>query len=191
MRESLLASLKIVAIMLAVDNNLDQKERSWFLKVSKGFGASLSERRMLERFLDGEHDESMESIIERIIDDYDRHRLLNFVQMAMRQDGVVKKSEIQLFHEIHRLLNAKPIGPDYREFGRELLKRDREIALWKALNALGTIGSAKLRGFPLSRSIYINPYEADSDIFQNLALYAVALAAFLILLLVIFVTWLQ
>lgn len=177
MRKSLLSSLKIVAMMLAIDNDLHPKERTWFIKVSKNFGASHNDLRNLEKFLNGESDEELQTIIDGITDDQDRHRLLNFVQLSMRQDGIVKNREIQLFHEIHHLLNSRSNDSEYREFGRSLLKRDKEIAFWKTLGAIGTLGSSKVRGFSfLSLDHHFYPYDFDSDTLKNLAAYAAILA---------------
>jgi hypothetical protein len=194
MRESLLSSLKVVAMMLATDNDLHPNEAKWFWAVTKNYGASFTERRILDKYLKGENEDDLEMILDRITDEFDRRKLLNFVQMAMRQDGLVKNSEIELFHEIHRLLDSRGIANDYRNMGRELQKRDKDLALWRALGQLGKLGSVKLRGFTVwgySPLVTILSQEDTDILMENKAIMILALGLLLIFIGIVYLATLQ
>ncbi|WP_413560566.1 hypothetical protein [Bdellovibrio sp. HCB209] len=153
MRSSLFSSLKVVAMMLAVDKSLHPKEKKWFFQIAKNYGASIADRAELTEILEGKSTEILSKVISDIDDEFDRRRLLNFLQMAMRQDGIVKNTEIQLFYEIQKELETS-LRNDYAQLGREIQKHNKEKRVWTELDRLGKIWSHKFPGFPFGGRIY-------------------------------------
>ncbi|QDK44856.1 hypothetical protein DOM22_06615 [Bdellovibrio sp. ZAP7] len=154
MRTSLLSSLKIVAMMLAVDKEIHLKEKAWFFVICRNYGVSFREKLELSEYLNGRSSQSLEEIIRDIVEEEDRRRLLNFVQMAMRQDGLVKNTEIELFYRIKKGLEPN-LRNDYVELGRALREREKELIVWEQLEKLGKAFSQPVRPW-FGYSYYIN-----------------------------------
>ncbi|WP_277577425.1 hypothetical protein [Bdellovibrio svalbardensis] len=156
-------------MMLATDNELHPKEKAWFLAIAKNYGATFRERSQLEEYLRGRPTESLEEALSDVVGEFDRRRLLNFVKMAMRQDGIVRNSEITFFYKIQEALGANPQN-DYLQLGRSLLKRDREMRVWNELDRLGNVWSRKLPIFGISGYFYYTDgvfWEALGDLLIN------------------------
>jgi hypothetical protein len=165
MQKSLFSSLKIVAMMLATDNEVHPKEKAWFLAISKKHGATFAQRSQLQEFLSGKNAGNLQEILSDIVDDFDKHRLLKFVRMAMRQDGIVKNSEIQFFYKIQGALEGS-LQSDYQQLAHSLLKRDNEIRAWKDLDRLGNVWSQKLHIFALSGHFYYLDAAVWASVFE-------------------------
>lgn len=172
--------------MLATDNELHPKELAWFLAIAKNYGATFRERSQLEEYLDGRSTEGLDEVISNVVGEFDRRRLLNFVQMAMRQDGIVRNSEITLFYKIQKALETKP-QDDYLQLGRSLLKRDQEMRVWKELDRLGKVWSQKLPVFGISGHFYYTDgvfWEALYDLLANNKYKVILMAAIIAFFLV-------
>lgn len=149
--------------MLATDNELSPKEKAWFIAISKNYGASFRERSILNEYLQGRSKENLEEIISHIVDVNDKRRLLGFVHMAMRMDGLVRSSEVELFHKIQAALEPN-LSNDYRELGKELIKRDRDIRAWKAVDRFGKVWS---KNIPVI-AVFGHYYYADGEFWASL-----------------------
>lgn len=151
MNQSLLATMKIVAQMIAIDKVIHPYERSWFLALMNTFGASRLQRRLLLEFLSGGHKEGLPDLISLITEDQDRTRLLNLLTVAIHTDKIASTSEKEFYQHVKFLLYAKyPDTSDlYKGLGRELQKRDRSIQLWKELDNLGRTLNARRGGYSL------------------------------------------
>lgn len=151
MNQSLLATMKIVAQMIAVDKIIHSYERSWFLALMNTFGASRLQRKLLLEFLRGDHKEELPSLIPLITEERDRATLLNLLTVAIHTDKVASPSEKEFYQHIKFLLYTK--HPDlsdlYKGLGHELQKRDRSIQLWKELENLGHTLNARRYGYSL------------------------------------------
>jgi hypothetical protein len=153
MQKSLFSSLKVIAMMLATDNELHPKEKAWFMAITKNYGATSSERSILQDYLSGRTTQGLEEILRDVVEDSDRLRLLKFVAMAMRQDGLVKNAEIKFFYQIQKVLEGG-LQEDYQELARSILKHDKEMGVWKDLNRLGQAWSRNLPMFGISGHFY-------------------------------------
>jgi len=124
-------------MMLSVDDELNEKEKTWFTRISKSYGVPEKEQIVLLEYLNGHHSESLENLVAQIDDGEDKMRLLRFVKLAAEIDGVVKNREIALFNEIKSAFERQVSSDDYLDLGRSLLQRDQEIQMWQELDSLG------------------------------------------------------
>lgn len=168
MRKSLFSSLKVIAMMLATDNEIHPKEKAWFVAITKKYGATFAERNQLEDCLSGKSTENLEEILSDIVEEFDRGRLLNFVRMAMQEDGIVKSAEIKLFYKIKEALDES-LQSDYRQLARSLIKHDEETRIWKALDRFGTAWSKNLPVFAISGHIFYADGRIWEPLFELLA----------------------
>ncbi|WP_413587338.1 hypothetical protein [Bdellovibrio sp. HCB274] len=163
MRDSLFSSLKVVAMMLAADSVPHPREKKWLLQIARNYGASFGEVAILAEILSGKSNELLSEVLSHVEDEFDKRRLLNFLQIAMRQDGLVKNSEIKLFYEIQKELETN-LRNDYVKLGREIRKRDGEVRAWNELDRLGKALNVRVHGFPFSAHFFY----ADPELFTLL-----------------------
>lgn len=149
MNRSRLSSLKIIARMLAIDSELHAKERAWFTSIVRAAGATVGERMMLADILEGRSNIQINELLAEV-DTKDKDRLLTFIRVAMRQDGLVRNKEIQFFYEVQKQLESLPEQNDYLPLGRLILKRERQLGMWRDLNRLGRLWGGNIRAFGVS-----------------------------------------
>lgn len=139
MSPSLLATMKIVALMISIDKVIHPAERSWFLALMNTFGATRTQRRILKGYLSGNHKDEIPSLIANISDNRDKSRLLNLLTVAIHTDKFVSISEKEFYQHIKHLLytSLPEIRDLHLKLGQELQKRDRRVQLWKELGNLG------------------------------------------------------
>ena len=151
--KSIFSSLKVIALVVATDKELHPKEKAWFLAITRNHGANFTERAKLQDCLHGRSTESLEEILSDIHTEADRVRLLNFVRVAMRQDGIVRNAEIQFFYKIEKLLE-RTVQNDQQQVARLILKHDRHTRVWREVDRFAKVWGANMRVFGFSGHFY-------------------------------------
>lgn len=144
MTPNFFAIFKVIALLLAEDKVLHPKERAWFFALACNHGATFLQRLTLNKYLHGRATEHLDDILIHI-DKEDHQRLLNFLRVGMRQDGVVTNSELTFYHRVQRKLQTGT-SPNYISLGRSLRQRDKELELWRELEVFGKVLSQRLSG---------------------------------------------
>ncbi|WP_041583591.1 hypothetical protein AB1A81_12245 [Bdellovibrio bacteriovorus] len=162
MNQNHFAVLKVVALMLAEDDSIHRKERIWFSVIAGNYGATFRQRLMLNKFLHGHSTDSLWEILADV-EKEDHQRLLNFLRVAMRQDGLVKNKELSFYHRVQTGLIS--ISSDHISLGRSLLQRENELGMWEELNSFGKFLSHKIPGAGSVGPLDIYPLAFAMDLY--------------------------
>lgn len=131
--ESLFATLRIITIFLTIDGRVHSKERAWFQWLIKNRVADPVQTAQLTADLS--NPPSMEHLIDEVRSE-DRERLLAWARIAIHVDGLVDRSEKDLYDRLSALIQKS--GPYSLEsnqtFGRSLIEADSRRRFWDELS---------------------------------------------------------
>lgn len=140
MNLSLFSTLQLVARLLACDAEIHDLEKAWFTALLNCHGTTREQRKILRDELRGQRNKSIKELVSQI-EEKDQARLLNFLKVAMHIDKKISPKETEFYQEIKYFIEQPVMVPsiDYTDYGRELLKRDKELALWQELGKMGDL----------------------------------------------------
>ncbi|MFV8258247.1 hypothetical protein ACNQKP_10585 [Bdellovibrio bacteriovorus] len=162
MNQNHFAVLKVVALMLAEDDSIHRNERLWFSAIAGNYGATFRQRLILNKFLHGHSTDNLWEILADV-EKEDHQRLLNFLRVAMRQDGLVKNRELSFYHRVQAGLIS--ISSEHISLGRSLLQRENELGIWEELNSFGKFLSHKIPGAGIVGPLDIYPLAFAMDLY--------------------------
>ncbi len=147
MTESLFSAMRIVAMILAADGHVDEREEKWFLLCMRSYPLTHEQREILRAHLKGEG--NIEELHGRVTGEKDRERLMNWVRVAISRDGKIDPAERQLLEHIQALNRLRSSVPrtEYEELAGSLLQADKDVQLWKDLGEAGRYFGKRLLPF--------------------------------------------
>ncbi len=146
MNNSTFSAIRIVAIMIGTDRKIHHSEIRWFLRLMGHYGVTKEQRKILREDIENQPD--IENIFECITDPVDREQLLIWLRKVISEDGDVNPAEKALFNRVERLTNSD----DQQELIKELLAHDKNMQMWKALNAAGKMARSHVSPWGMSRA---------------------------------------
>lgn len=136
MDESFLSALRIVAMMVGADGQLESREREWFVKLMNTYGIP---REQLEIFIqDFSGKTPIEEIHKSITNEKDRERLLAWAKFAAQLDGKIHLKERAILNKIEELnKEAAPVFLEYSEYEKAREEQTRDVQMWQDLGEFG------------------------------------------------------
>ena len=143
--ESLFSAIRLIAIMLNLDERHSPKQMKWFLKLIDNYDLTQLQREVLHSDLKNPPD--IEAIHRKIISSSDRDSLLKWMITVINVDKKKYPEEQELLNKIKDLnFEANQKEKDiYFELGKSIVKANLEVQFWKELENTGNFFNRKIR----------------------------------------------